>query len=249
MTNNTEFFLETAQKNLSRFCFMVWDFFQCSEILDIEVYENSLRCNFENHALVFGQPKIELLKNFNPKGITSISYDPEWFPLIHQYFTNFSMLDPSIGTGQYNTFLCMELTEENFRPKNLTESRKISDDEYKLLDFRRRILFSKGLGGVVISDHERVIGRAFAPHVVNNEDFSYAVVRDVHVDPQHRKSGYGYDLSSKICEIIFENDIDQIFLWVEERNIPAVKIYKKLGFIVTDKVRSNYCTRKKDIKS
>ena len=74
-------------------------------------------------------------------------------------------------------------------------------------------------------------------------------MRDVFVDPSCRNRGFGYDLSSKICEIIFEKGIEKCILWVEENNIHAVKIYEKLGFKTKNKVRSNYCLRKKDIKS
>ena len=248
MLNKEEFFLSTAKENQARFCFMIWDYYQCSEIFDIEVVESSLLCKYEHHSLVFGAPNDELLRRFEPVGETSISYDPEWFPIIEKYFTNFSLLDPSAGNKFHNTFLCMELREEEFKPKKNHISRRLTDNEYRLLNFRRRILFSQGLGGVGIVENNRVVGRAFAPHVVQEDKFSFAVVRDVYVDPICRNRGFGFDLSSKICEIIFSKGIKKCFLWVEEDNSHAVRIYKKLGFKTKDKVRSNYCLRKKDIK-
>ncbi len=249
MLDKVEFFLNVAKKNEARFCFMIWDYFQCSEIFDIKVSGNSILCKYERHSLVFGEPSEEIIKEFTPIGETSISYDPNWFPIIEKYFTNFSLLDPSAGNKFHNTFLCMELVKGDFKAKKDPISRRLTDDEYKLLSFRRRILFSQGLGGVGIVEGNRVVGRAFSPHVVQENGYSFAIVRDVFVDPSCRNRGFGYDLSSKICEIIFSEGIEKCTLWVEEDNFPAVKIYEKLGFRIKDKVRSNYCVRKKDIKS
>ena len=248
MLNKEEFFLSIAKKNQARFCFMIWDYYQCSEIFDIEVVKDSLLCKYEHHSLVLGTPNDKLLRGFKPIGETSISYDPEWFPIIKKYFTSFSLLDSSAGDKSHNTFLCMELKEDQFKPKEIHISRRLTDDEYRLLSFRRRILFSQGLGGVGIVENNKVIGRAFAPHIVQEKNFSFAVVRDVYVDPSCRSRGFGFDLSSKICELIFSEGIDKCILWVEEDNLHAVKIYEKLGFETKDKVRSNYCLRKKDIK-
>jgi len=249
MPNKEEFFLDISTKNEARFCFMIWDYFQCSEIFDIEVVESSILCSYERHALVFGNPNEEIIRRFTPIGETSISYDPDWFPIIEKYFTKFSLLDLSAGDKSHNTFLCMELKEDEFKAKENSISRKLTDDEYKFLSFRRRILFSQGLGGVGIVEGNKIVGRAFSPHVVQEKNYSFAIMRDVFVDPSCRNRGFGYDLSSKICEIIFDKGIEKCILWVEKNNLHAVKIYEKLGFKTKDKVRSNYCLRKKDIKS
>ena len=139
----------------------------------------------------------------------------------------------------------MELLEENFTPQKHYKSRPIQREDLETLSIKRKILQSRGFGGVGIIEDKNLIGCAFASQVVQEDQFSFAAIRDVWVHPDHRKQGLGFDLTSNISKVIFNNKIERIFLWVEERNFPAVRLYEKLGFTTVDRFLSVVCRLKK----
>ena len=109
----------------------------------------------------------------------------------------------------------------------------------------RKIHLNSGVGGVGIVENGSLVACAFAPHVVINESFSFAIVRDIWTRPFYRGKGFGYDVSSKICKIAFEEGVEKIFLWVEENNKAAIHIYEKIGFIIANKAYSVIGKKKK----
>jgi len=240
-----KFFLKIAEANLARYCFLIWDFFTFPEYVYFDQIENTLRSTYEQHTFLYGPPKKQILENFNPEGEVVLSFDVDWIPYIENYFTDFNLLVEIEEETKYNTFLCMQLNENQFRLKEDHISSEITEDIRRKMHYKRQMHLSRGFGGVGIFENDILLGCGFAPHVVQNKDFSFAIVRDIWVKPESRNKGYGYDLSSKICEISFKKGVKTVFLWVEERNFPAVRIYKKLGFQTKDKAISVICKKKK----
>ena len=241
----TEFFLKIAEENLARYCFLVWDFFTFPEYVRLDLNENTLRSTYEEYTFLYGPPSEVILENFNPRGELILSFDTDWIPYIEKYFTDFSLLVQVEEETKFNTFLCMHLVKDQFKPKENHISSEITEDVGRKMHYKRQLHLSRGFGGVGIFENDTLVGCGFAPHVVQNENFSFAIVRDIWVKPDSRNKGFGYDLSSKICEVSFKKGVKSIFLWVEERNYPAVKIYEKLGFQTKDKSISVVCKKKK----
>ncbi len=241
----TKFFLKIAEANLARYCFLVWDFFTFPEFVKLGLIENTLRSTYEQHTFLYGPPREKILQNFNPIGELVLSFDADWIPYIEKYFTDFNLLVQVEEKTKFNTFLCMQLHEDQFKPKENHISSEITEDVRRKMHYKRQLHLSRGFGGVGILENDILVGCGFSPHVVQNENFSFAIVRDIWVKPDRRNKGFGYDLSSKICEVAFKKGVKTIFLWVEERNYPAVKIYKKLGFQTKDKSISVVCKKKK----
>lgn len=52
--------------------------------------------------------------------------------------------------------------------------------------------------------------------------------------------GYGSILLEKVLQVLKEEGIDEVELTVDEKNIAAVKLYKKYGFIETEKLKNEY---------
>ncbi|MHA1221812.1 MAG: GNAT family N-acetyltransferase [Candidatus Heimdallarchaeaceae archaeon] len=245
MTEEDGLFLKIAQENLAKFCFMVWDYFTFPDYFKVEHINSSLLCIYDSHNLLFGEPKQELIDKIESNKEIVISFDSKWLKLILENFKNFKLIDNSGEKGIFNTFFCMRLQKNEFKAKGDHFSEKLTEKEEKLLPIQRRIHLSRGMGGVGIIHNNRIVACAFAPHVTKNENFSYAIVRDVWTYPEERKKGYGYDVSSKICEEVFKQEIKDIYLYVEKNNFPAVRIYEKLGFKVEDEVLSTVCEKKK----
>lgn len=58
---------------------------------------------------------------------------------------------------------------------------------------------------------------------------------EIYIEDQYRGKGIGTDI---ISNIIRNNDI--VYLWVYKKNVRAISLYKKLGFVVIDETDSRY---------
>jgi ribosomal protein S18 acetylase RimI-like enzyme len=241
MKNNIQYFLKIAIRDLAKYCFMVWDYYYMPDIFQVEVIGSTLRCTYGQHNLISGKINPDIFSNIDDRGEVVISADLEWMPSIEEHFTD----DPSGDKSTFNSFLCMKLSKKDFQTKEEHQSRKLDQDNQKLVSMNRKIHINSGIGGVGIIENGSLVACGFAPHVVKNESFSFAIVRDVWTQPSYRGKGFGYDVSSKICNIAFEEGVEKIFLWVEENNKAAVHIYEKIGFRTANKTYSVIAKKKK----
>ena len=60
--------------------------------------------------------------------------------------------------------------------------------------------------------------------------FDEADITNVAVAPAHRKKGYGQAIVSRAIELAKEKQLEMILLEVRVSNVPAISLYKKLGF-------------------
>jgi len=236
--------LEVGKNRISRLAYTVWDILTFPESCHFQRKDSSFRFSYDLHTTLFGPSNRELLDMYEPVGKISLSFDPEWMEVVMDNFTSFEVMDKSAKGKEMNTFLSMELNQENFITKDTYEAQNLDETVIKELSFKQRLLFSNSEGGGVgIIKDDKIIGVAFAPHIIVNENFSFAIIRGVWVSQEYRNRGFGFDISAKMCEILFSKGIETISLWVEESNIPAVKIYKKMGFRTTDKVIGTDCIK------
>ncbi len=241
MISEYEQFLKIAEDHLGYFCFMVWDYYRFPEFFELKIINDTIRCNYENYTLFYGKPDKRIFGDFDPKGELFISFKPDWISLIKENFYDFELVVKINKEEKINKFLCMELLEENFTPKEHYQSRKLEREDLSVLGIKRRIHQSRGFGGIGIIKEDSLLGCAFASQVVQKKPFSFATIRDVWVSPNLRNQGLGSDLTSHISKIIFNQQVERIFLWVEERNYPAVHLYEKLGFTTVDSFLSTVC--------
>ncbi len=235
---------KVAEKRMARLAYTVWDIIEFPNVVHFDQANSSYRFSYDLHTTLFGPPNKELLEEYDPKGEISLSFDPEWLSLIREYFTDFKVMDKSVRRKDINTFLCLELVEKDFSPKNRYESLILDDVLSKLLSFKQRMLLSNSAGGGVgITKNNQMVAVAFAPHLVTNDRFSFAIIRGIWVLKEYRNKGYGYDVSAKICQELFSKNIGKITLWVEESNTPALQIYDKMGFKIVDKVLGTDCIK------
>lgn len=86
----------------------------------------------------------------------------------------------------------------------------------------------------VALDGERVVGYAGAW----NTGTDYSII-SVAVDPEYRKTGIAIRLLNRLIADAKKKEIYAVSLEVSEKNLPAINLYKKLGFITTN-VRKSY---------
>lgn len=64
-------------------------------------------------------------------------------------------------------------------------------------------------------------------------------ILDIAVDRAHRRQGHGYFLLTHFVQRLSELSVHNIFLEVRESNVPALSLYKKVGFQISG-LRPNY---------
>lgn len=69
-----------------------------------------------------------------------------------------------------------------------------------------------------------------------------AEVLTIAIDPTRRGRGYGHMLMMAGIERLIRRDVAHLFLEVDEGNTPAIRLYRKLGFIEVGKRKGYYAT-------
>lgn len=63
----------------------------------------------------------------------------------------------------------------------------------------------------------------------------------IFVNPQSHKSGIGTQATILLCKYGFEKlDLHKIYLYTNEDNISAIKVYQKCGFLLEGRLRDEY---------
>ena len=227
--------LTAGKLRIARLAYTIWDIIAFPKAVQVDRKGESFRFSYDLHTTLFGSPNQELLQRYKPKGKIVLSFDPGWLELVQQHFTDFELMDKSAKDKKINTFLCMELIRKDFVSKKTYLSEVLSENQAQNLSFKQRILFSNSDGGGVgIFNEGKIVGVAFTPHIVQNNNFSFAIIRGVWVHQDYRNKGYGFDVSAKMCEVLFEQEIETITLWVEESNLPALHGIKEWDWISSD---------------
>lgn len=66
------------------------------------------------------------------------------------------------------------------------------------------------------------------------------------IDEKFRKQGYGLDFVKQLLDLARRKNCQYAFLEVRESNIPAIKLYEKLGFKIVGKRKNYYQAENED---
>ncbi|MFX0162699.1 MAG: GNAT family N-acetyltransferase [Candidatus Hodarchaeota archaeon] len=173
------------------------------------------------------------LKTVGEKESLYFSVDPEHLPMVTRIFEpRGSPFYPY--AGDIACFLVMNISKDRFkRCLREKEAVRLSLEDIEKQDMLEECeIFLKHGWGFGVFRANRLVSWAFGWDFL--EDF--AVVRDVSTLEEFRGKGYGTIVSSAVVSFAFDvMEKPCVFLWVEESNIPAKKIYEKLGFEVAGK--------------
>lgn len=78
---------------------------------------------------------------------------------------------------------------------------------------------------LVCEDAQEIVG-----YIGMYLSFDEGDITNVAVSPAHRKKGYGEAIVSKAVELAKEKQLEMILLEVRVSNVPAISLYKKMGF-------------------
>ncbi len=157
--------------------------------------------------------------------------EPHHLMKVKRFFRPIEPIDPS-SRGSITKFRIMKLDKTSFKPviNHYVKRLKMDDlDEIlRSLGDERRELFERALQrGLVYGAYEgkKLASIAMAPEIIGD----LALVRGVYTDPKFRGRGLATSAVSALINELVKADME-VILWVAEDNIPARRVYWKVGF-------------------
>jgi len=191
------------------------------------------RVFFTMHGLV---SEDLFLKAVGEKESLYFSVDPEHLPMVTRFFEpRGSLFFPD--ADDMACFLIMNVSKNRFnRGLRGKEAVRLSLQDIEKYDMLKDCeIFLEYGWGFGVFEADCLVSWAFGWDFL--EDF--AVVRYVSTLEEFRGKGYGTIVSSAVVSFAFDvMEKPCVFLWVEGSNIPAKKIYDRLGFEVMGKKMS-----------
>jgi diamine N-acetyltransferase len=90
---------------------------------------------------------------------------------------------------------------------------------------------------IVIQKNNRIIG--FISLCVKENNVGW--IDQIGIDKNHRNKGYATILMNRAIQELQQKNVSSINLYVVKSNMPAQKLYQKLGFCQTDKNIDDDC--------
>ncbi|MHA1974007.1 MAG: GNAT family N-acetyltransferase [Candidatus Hodarchaeales archaeon] len=231
--------IELYKINPSKYCFLMHDVLTEPDNCEIKGLNfNPLTFAFRYKHIYIFEGSLRYLKSLQrPQKEVNIIYTPLLRKKMSKYFTNMSISDTT-GKGDTNSFLTMQMTHSNFNAVESTSKtspiRFNGDKEiYSNVPTANRLLLQNGDSiSYVIKQNDEIVSLAIAPNIyTGNKVDSFAILRGIWTDPNYRKKGFASRCISSLCEELLQKYfIQDIFIWVEENNPVAQKIYSRLGF-------------------
>jgi ribosomal-protein-alanine N-acetyltransferase len=94
--------------------------------------------------------------------------------------------------------------------------------------------------GLVLYKRPRIGPRRPVAFIMARRAADEAEILTLAVDPGQRSRGYGKRLVEEAMRRLWKDGADAVFLEVDEDNIPAVKLYQGLGFVVVGRRKGYY---------
>ncbi len=243
-----KFFQKFAEESLSRTCYIYW--YLSKKPKDIE-YTYSLNpfdyiFHYENKYYLSSDRIWPLRKKIRwfDTNIVLIFHDLSLWTSIQKQFINLRSLETNEETDIYNTYITFQLSTETFNPgwRDLDFVIRFPNN---LINVPKRYRHLMGEIAYGYLKENEIVSFAAAPHILNSDSHSYAIIRGIETKLLERKQGYSHKTLTKLCsEILIDKQIKNIYLWVEESNKSAIQLYKKLGFIEESKLYAIYCDLK-----
>ncbi|MHA1994198.1 MAG: GNAT family N-acetyltransferase [Candidatus Hodarchaeales archaeon] len=243
-----EFFRIFNEEPLSHTCYLHWYLAQTPKLVTYNFTLNPLDYifHYENKyhlSSVNIWPLMKKIRWFKTNSVL-IFNDSSMWPSIQERFENFRSLETNEETNTFNTYITFQLSTETFNPgwSDLNSVIRFPNDRIKIPKRYRHL--EGGIAYGYLKGNE-IVSFAAAPHILQSKTHSFAIIRGIETKILERKQGYSHKTLTKLCqEILIDNLITRIYLWVENSNEVAIKLYKKLGFVEDSKIYATYCDRK-----
>jgi hypothetical protein len=235
---------------LSQSCYIQWYLIKKPHLIDVKFLKNPLSFifHYENKYFLSGVDVWELkdrFRWFKTNNVLFFTNESQW-PEIKERFTNFRSLETNDIIDTFNSYSTYKMTVKTFNPKwnDLSSLIKFPNDKIAIPKRYRHLDIHGGLAYGYLKDNE-IVSIAAAPHIHQSVDLSFAIIRGIETKLLERKQGYSNITLTKLCQELLTNLlIKELFLWVEDSNDPAIKLYEKLGFIKDNRIFATFCDLK-----
>jgi len=239
-----------SMQPLSQTCYIQWYLLKKPHLITVKSQENPLKFifHYENKYFLSGEDVWKLkdkFRWFNTNNVLFFTNESLW-PEIFERFTNFRSLETNNPTDTFNSYSTYRLTVATFNPKwsNLSSIIKFPNNKLAVPKRYRHLDIHGGLAYGYLKNNE-IVSFAAAPHIYQSDDLSFAIVRGIETKLLERKQGYSNITLTKLCQELLSNLLIQdLFLWVEDSNEAAIKLYEKIGFVKDNKIFATFCDLK-----
>jgi hypothetical protein len=171
-------------------------------------------------------------------------FEKQQWEEIKRRFGNFRNLNTNQPTETYDTYLTLNLKEEDLAYIEPVDKEIVPIPSPNHPLPKRYRPYQGGLNFGLFKNNQMICFAA-APHILTHSSFSFAIIRGVETEFLKRRQGYALNTVGLLCKELFSRyQLKNIFLWVEERNLPARNLYQKLGFSKEEKIYQTYCNLK-----
>jgi len=192
---------------------------------------------------------IEKLLRCIPLDECDFVIEPSHLDPVRKFFKPTGPLESS-SKGQMTTFLVMKVSVETFQPRVTHPVKKLgtedSDDIPMMVDENYRKAIETALSkGIAFGAYQngKLCSIATVPNLKILDDL--ALIRGLYTIPQLRRRG----LATSACSALVAELISlrmEAMLWVDKDNIPARKVYEKIGFKETGHVLLGFKAKRLD---
>ena len=129
-----------------------------------------------------------------------------------------------------------EITEEQFKQVLKVEQSEGEDNSYPVEVMKELLINDKKNSNFVCVDNDKIVGYISYNPLSKRRNGSIYIISLV-VLPEYRKKGIGKNLIYTACKYYENKGFGEIMsLQVDKENIPAINLYKKLGFEILDPI-------------
>ena len=129
-----------------------------------------------------------------------------------------------------------EITEEQFKQVLKVEQSEGEDNSYPVEVMKELLINDKKNSNFVCVDNDKIVGYISYNPLSKRRNGSIYIISLV-VLPEYRKKGIGKNLIYTACKYYENKGLGEIMsLQVDKENIPAINLYKKVGFEILDPI-------------
>lgn len=143
-----------------------------------------------------------------------------------------------MNSFEYKKLDRSEITEEQFKQIVRVEQSEGEGDSYPVEAMKELLIDDKKNSSFVCVDNNKIVGYIAYNPLSKRRNGSIYIISLV-VLPEYRKMGIAQSLIYTACKYYKDREFGEIMsLQVDKDNIPAINLYKKLGFEIVEPVCS-----------
>jgi GNAT superfamily N-acetyltransferase len=250
--DNEQEFMLSIRKNKLLHIFTLFDVKNARDKTEIWI----ATCNKRSGYLIRFDKKIihthgdseclpQLLKKIDTQE-AKFAIEPQHLAQVEKIYVPTKASDPAT-LGNITTYLIMSVRTQDFKPSITHQVTNVTtndlDDIFKDFgeEYGEKVQQAQDSGVALgVRAEKRWVSVAIVPEIIEEIGF----IRGVYTDPAFRGKGFSTSTMSALVKELFRLRV-RPSLWVAEENVPAVRVYEKIGFKPSKNTLLAFTARKK----